>query len=29
MIKSINIGSGLGSTQSITMARYYPYYDEE
>lgn len=29
MIKSINIGSGLGSTQSIAMARYYPYYDEE
>lgn len=28
MIKSINIGNGLGATQSITASKYYPFYDE-
>ena len=29
IIKSINIGSGVGATMSVTMMKYYPYYDEE
>ena len=28
IIKSINIGSGVGATMSVTMMKYYPYYDE-
>lgn len=28
MIKSINIGNGLGATQSIIASKYYPFYDE-
>ena len=29
IIKSINIGSGVGATMSVSMMKYYPYYDEE
>ena len=28
IIKSINIGSGVGATMSVSMMKYYPYYDE-
>lgn len=28
MIKSINIGSGIGATMAVNMMKYYPYYDE-
>ena len=28
MIKSINLGSGLGATMSINLVKYYPYYED-